>query len=194
MLIGGRDAAGAPVDGRPRRLGRPDGDRRLTPAGVAAARGRAAARAARRRGRRERRATSSTSSVARAPTAPTDSVFRLELVRRRRRRATRRCRTTSRRDRGLGRRARRSAPARAAHGSGRRSRQRGADLRHRRPGRRRRATRSSNLWAVPDTTTGDLTGGWQHLDQTDLPAPIARRRSSRSASTAFIVGGETDPG
>ena len=53
---------------------------------------------------------------------------------------------------------------------------------------------ASSLWAVPDTTTGDLTGGWHQLQQTDLPMPIARAPMVGVGSTAFIFGGESDAG
>jgi hypothetical protein len=48
---------------------------------------------------------------------------------------------------------------------------------------------SSVYWAVPDTTTGDLTGGWQQLSQTDLPVAVADAPMAGLGSTAFIVGG-----
>ena len=53
---------------------------------------------------------------------------------------------------------------------------------------------ASSLWAVPDTTTGDLTAGWHQLQQTDLPMPIARAPIVGVGSTAFIFGGESDAG
>jgi hypothetical protein len=53
---------------------------------------------------------------------------------------------------------------------------------------------ASNLWIVPDTTTGDISDGWQHLDQSDLEAPVARAPVVGVASTAFIFGGETEGG
>jgi hypothetical protein len=56
------------------------------------------------------------------------------------------------------------------------------------------APQSSNLWAVPDTLTGDFTEGWQRLDQTDLPGTVARAPLASVASTAFIFGGLTEDG
>jgi hypothetical protein len=53
---------------------------------------------------------------------------------------------------------------------------------------------STVYWAVPDTTTGDLTGGWQHLSQTDLPRANADAPMAGVGSTAFIVGGEGTDG
>lgn len=51
------------------------------------------------------------------------------------------------------------------------------------------APQSTVYWVVPDTTTGDLTGGWQHLSQTDLPVARADAPVAGVGSTAFIVGG-----
>jgi hypothetical protein len=48
---------------------------------------------------------------------------------------------------------------------------------------------TSSYWAVPDTTTGDLPGGWHRLDQTDLPVATADAPIAGVGSTAFIVGG-----
>jgi hypothetical protein len=45
-------------------------------------------------------------------------------------------------------------------------------------------------WTVPDATTGDLPGGWQHLDQTNLPVATADAPMAGVGSTAFIVGGD----
>jgi hypothetical protein len=53
---------------------------------------------------------------------------------------------------------------------------------------------TSSLWVVPDTTTGDFTGGWHQLTQTDLPTPIARAPMVGVGSTAFIFGGQNDDG
>jgi hypothetical protein len=52
----------------------------------------------------------------------------------------------------------------------------------------------SVYWVVPDTTTGDLTGGWQRLDQTDLAQPIASAPIAGLGSTAFIFGGRDADG
>jgi hypothetical protein len=56
------------------------------------------------------------------------------------------------------------------------------------------AYQASSLWVVPDTNTGDFTGGWHQLQQTDLPAPIARAPMVGVGSTAFIFGGQSDAG
>jgi hypothetical protein len=48
---------------------------------------------------------------------------------------------------------------------------------------------STVYWAVPDTTTGDLTDGWQHLAQTDLPVANADAPVAGVGSTAFLIGG-----
>jgi hypothetical protein len=53
---------------------------------------------------------------------------------------------------------------------------------------------SSVYWAVPDTTTGDLTGGWEQLSQADLPVGIADAPIAGVGSTAFIFGGEGPDG
>jgi hypothetical protein len=55
------------------------------------------------------------------------------------------------------------------------------------------APQASNLWAVPDTVTGDL-GGWQRMPETDLPDPRARAPIASVASMAFAIGGETADG
>jgi hypothetical protein len=53
---------------------------------------------------------------------------------------------------------------------------------------------SSVYWTVPDATTGDLPGGWQRLDQTDLPVAIADAPIAGVGSTAFIIGGAVEGG
>ncbi|CAN5589074.1 hypothetical protein BH23CHL8_BH23CHL8_11480 [soil metagenome] len=56
------------------------------------------------------------------------------------------------------------------------------------------APQESALWAVPDAIAGDFTDGWQRLDQTDLPAAVARAPVAAVASTVFIFGGVTADG
>jgi hypothetical protein len=51
----------------------------------------------------------------------------------------------------------------------------------------------TTLWAVPDAE-GDFAEGWQRLDPTDLPMPVARAPLAAVASTAFVVGGVTPDG
>jgi hypothetical protein len=52
----------------------------------------------------------------------------------------------------------------------------------------------SVLWAVVDTTTGDLTDGWQQLDQTDLPVATADAPMVGVGAQGFIMGGDTPDG
>jgi hypothetical protein len=52
----------------------------------------------------------------------------------------------------------------------------------------------SVYWVVPDPTTGDLTAGWQHLDQTDLAVPLAGAPMAGVGSTGFLFGGTSDEG
>jgi len=52
----------------------------------------------------------------------------------------------------------------------------------------------SVYWVVPDTATGDLNGGWQRLEQTDLDQPIAASPIAGLGSTAFLFGGRTADG
>jgi hypothetical protein len=47
----------------------------------------------------------------------------------------------------------------------------------------------SLYWVVPDGTTGDIPDGWQRLEQTDLPAPLAGAPLAGLGSTAFLIGG-----
>ena len=187
VLIGGLDAAGAPVDGRPRRLGR-----RTSRAAHACWSG-------------------SRSTACRCPepraAAVAGSVGRLHL--RHRRHGPRRARPTpssassstgqgpatdaSRRDRGLGRRARGSRLPEPRTRCGRPSRQRGtiyviggqdADGR------------------VPDEQPVGRAGHddgrphrWLAASRPDRPADADRPCAGRrGGSTAFIVGGETDAG
>jgi hypothetical protein len=49
------------------------------------------------------------------------------------------------------------------------------------------ATRTM-FWAVPDASTGDISG-WQHLDQDQLPAASADGTAVVSGAYAFLVGG-----
>jgi len=46
----------------------------------------------------------------------------------------------------------------------------------------------SFYWVVPDPATGDLAG-WQRLAQTDLPRPLASASLAGVGSTAFMFGG-----
>jgi hypothetical protein len=48
-------------------------------------------------------------------------------------------------------------------------------------------------WATPDST-GNLPGGWFHLDQTDLPAGLVDGAPVVSGVNAFILGGTSDGG
>ncbi|HKQ17477.1 MAG TPA: hypothetical protein VJS87_02940, partial [Solirubrobacterales bacterium] len=43
-------------------------------------------------------------------------------------------------------------------------------------------------WAIPDAS-GNLTGGWHHLDATDLPEGRAFAAPVVSGATAFLLGG-----
>jgi hypothetical protein len=52
---------------------------------------------------------------------------------------------------------------------------------------------ASMLWLVPDTTTGDADG-WQQLEQTDLPVGTANAPLVGIGAHAFIIGGETADG
>ncbi|MFV2065322.1 MAG: hypothetical protein ACC726_17675, partial [Chloroflexota bacterium] len=49
-------------------------------------------------------------------------------------------------------------------------------------------------WAIPDTQSGDFADGWQHLEQSDLAAPIASAAITGVGSTAFIFGGIGEDG
>jgi hypothetical protein len=51
----------------------------------------------------------------------------------------------------------------------------------------------SNLWTVPDATTGDLPA-WQETEETNLPEPRALAPVAAVGSTAFIFGGQGTEG
>ena len=48
-------------------------------------------------------------------------------------------------------------------------------------------------WALPDAT-GNLPGGWRHLEATDLPAGIENAAVVVSGSTVFLLGGDEGSG
>lgn len=48
-------------------------------------------------------------------------------------------------------------------------------------------------WALPDAS-GNLAGGWRHLDATDLPDGVADAASVVSGSTTFLFGGQAAGG
>jgi hypothetical protein len=48
-------------------------------------------------------------------------------------------------------------------------------------------------WALPDAT-GNLPGGWRHLDATDLPQGIENAAVVVSGSTVFLLGGDAGQG
>ena len=50
------------------------------------------------------------------------------------------------------------------------------------------------LWAVPDPISGNLLGGWRHLDATDLPVAVAQSAAANVSSTAFLIGGDLQEG
>jgi len=50
------------------------------------------------------------------------------------------------------------------------------------------------LWAIPDPISGNLLGGWRHLDVTDLPVAVAQSAASNISSTAFLIGGDLKEG
>lgn len=52
----------------------------------------------------------------------------------------------------------------------------------------------SMLWAVVDTTTGDFDGGWQQMEQTDLPVAVAAAAMAGVGSQGFMFGGQTSDG
>jgi hypothetical protein len=56
------------------------------------------------------------------------------------------------------------------------------------------AAQDSVYWIVPDATTGDLPGGWQRLDASDLPGPVTGAPIAGVGSTTFTFGGETTDG
>ena len=47
----------------------------------------------------------------------------------------------------------------------------------------------SMFWAVPDTESGDLENGWVRLTETDLATPVSSAPASGVGTTAFIFGG-----
>jgi N-acetylneuraminic acid mutarotase len=50
------------------------------------------------------------------------------------------------------------------------------------------------LWATPDPVSGNLLGGWKHLDATDLPVAVAQSAPANVSSTAFLIGGDLQDG
>jgi hypothetical protein len=49
-------------------------------------------------------------------------------------------------------------------------------------------------WTLPDAT-GNLPGGWRHIDLTDLPQPVADAAPVVTGSTVLLIGGSgTDGG
>jgi hypothetical protein len=48
-------------------------------------------------------------------------------------------------------------------------------------------------WALPDAT-GNLPGGWRHLDATDLPQGVENAAVVVSGSTVFLLGGDAGQG
>ncbi len=55
------------------------------------------------------------------------------------------------------------------------------------------APQSTNFWAVPDSTIGDITK-WQELQASDLPAPRAAAAIAPVGSVAFLIGGDGPSG
>ena len=47
---------------------------------------------------------------------------------------------------------------------------------------------ASNYWTVPNATNGTISA-WQHLDDTDLPAPSAGAAAAVVGGDAFLIGG-----
>ena len=52
----------------------------------------------------------------------------------------------------------------------------------------------SQYWAIPDTDTGNLSDGWQQLEQTDLPVATADAPIAGLGPNVFIFGGQTIDG
>jgi hypothetical protein len=48
-------------------------------------------------------------------------------------------------------------------------------------------------WALPDST-GNLPGGWRHLDATDLPGGLVDAAPIVTSATAILIGGSVDGG
>ena len=48
-------------------------------------------------------------------------------------------------------------------------------------------------WALPDAT-GNLPGGWRHLEQTDLPKAVENAALVLSGSNVFLLGGDEGSG
>ena len=55
-------------------------------------------------------------------------------------------------------------------------------------------TTDSMYWAVSDQISGDFVDGWQRLEQTDLPVPVADAPLAGVGATAFIFGGQDADG
>ncbi len=48
-------------------------------------------------------------------------------------------------------------------------------------------------WALPDSS-GNLPGGWRHLDKTDLPTGLVHAAPVVTAGTVVLIGGTSDKG
>ena len=55
------------------------------------------------------------------------------------------------------------------------------------------STKRELYWALPDAT-GNLPGGWRHLDATDLPQGLENAASVTSGSAVFLLGGDSGQG
>lgn len=55
------------------------------------------------------------------------------------------------------------------------------------------APQVTNYWAVPNSTTGDISS-WNHNDSTDLPEARAASSLSSVGSTAFVIAGQGPTG
>jgi hypothetical protein len=55
------------------------------------------------------------------------------------------------------------------------------------------AAHTEMYWAIPDNN-GNLTGGWSHLDATDLPAAITDAAPIVTGGNAVLIGGTTSAG
>jgi hypothetical protein len=55
------------------------------------------------------------------------------------------------------------------------------------------STKRELYWALPDAT-GNLPGGWRHLEQTDLPTGVENAAVVLSGSNVFLLGGDDGSG